>query len=391
MNCMRPVAASTALFVLMCAGCSAGPPARTASSACQGPAVPTMGPSIRPGTSALWTERIAERGNPAGPVSDRAVDPATGAAYALVSRTRTPERGPYVLECTELGTGSVRKGPRFPVGYLSVAAGYLWVYGPASARSQPRVSQVDLGNLHLIRTIHLPTAPAPGHSSVVVAAGPAGSVWIGSSRALLRMDATTGAALARVTLPAGLTVSDISVDPGGGHLYVSLAHLVNGGLGGNEVFEYDARSGRRLAVADSGLITDSVAGAALTAVPGGVWASFRTGMLGVTIHLRQSDLAMIAPPGPGIALAPASGIFHWPMYATTVYGGGALWLATQTGIVACLNPRTGTVVAREQVPPARLIYQLLAADPVTRQVFAVDSRGLVRISPPGRCWATPPT
>jgi hypothetical protein len=146
-----------------------------------------------------------------------------------------------------------------------------------------------------------------------------------------------------------------------------------------------------VAVAASGLITDSVAGAALTAVPGGVWASFRTGMLGLTIHLRQTDLAVIAPPGLGIAQTPATGIFHWPMYATTVYGGGALWLANQTGIVACLNPRTGKVRAREKVLQGRLIYRLLAADPVSRQVFAVGARGLVQISPPRRCWAAPST
>jgi hypothetical protein len=49
-------------------------------------------------TPASWTERIAERGSPAELVSDQAVDPATGVAYALISLTRTPVRGPYVLE-----------------------------------------------------------------------------------------------------------------------------------------------------------------------------------------------------------------------------------------------------------------------------------------------------
>jgi hypothetical protein len=61
------------------------------------------------------------------------------------------------------------------------------------------------------------------------------------------VDAATGAVLARAMLPTGLAVSDISVDPGRGHLYVSVAHLVNGGIEGNEVFEYDARSGRQRA------------------------------------------------------------------------------------------------------------------------------------------------
>lgn len=136
--------------------------------------------------------------------------------------------------------------------------------------------------------------------------------------------------------------------------------MVSGGVEGNEALEYDARSGRRLATASSGLITYSVAAAALTAVPGGVWASFRTGMMGLTIHLRQQDLAPVAPPGPGIEWQPATGVFHWPMYATTAYGGGALWLANQVGIVACLDPQTGEVRASERVRQSQLIYRFLA-------------------------------
>ncbi|HEY3036361.1 MAG TPA: hypothetical protein VGJ54_17105, partial [Streptosporangiaceae bacterium] len=351
MSGMRALAAGAALVALTCGGCSARSPARTQPVACLGPAL-TSTPSMQQRTPVLWTERIAERESQAEPVSDQVVDPAIGVAYALISRTGTPARGPYVLECTEMRAGVVRTGPVLPVGHLAIASGYLWVYGAAGGGSQPRVSQVDPRTLDPIRPVRLPAVPARTYPAVAVAAGPGGSVWIGSFRALLRVDAATGAVLVRVRLPAGLAVSDISVDPGRGHLYVSVAHLVNGGIEGNEVFEYDARSGRRLAVAASGLVTDSVAGAALTAVPGGVWASFRTGMLGLTIHLRQDDLAVIAPPGPGIAQTPAISVFHWPMYATTVYGGGALWLANQTGIVACLDPQTGKVRAKERLAQA---------------------------------------
>ncbi|HUY45244.1 MAG TPA: hypothetical protein VMV92_05915 [Streptosporangiaceae bacterium] len=394
MSCLRALAAAAALFALICAGCSARSPARARPVACLGSA-PARTPPAQQGTPTSWTERTAARESQAQPVSAQAVDPAIGLAYDLISRTRTPASGRYVLECTELRTGTVHQGPALPVGHLAIASGYLWVYGAAGSGAagsgaQPHVSQVDPRSLGLIRSIRLPAVPAPDYPMMAIAAGPGGSVWIGSFQALLRVDATTGAVLARVSLPAGLAVSDISADPGRRHLYVSMAHLANGGIQGSEVAEYDARSGRRLAVAVSGLITDSVAGAALTAVPGGVWASFRTGMLGLTIRLRRSDLAMTVPPGQGIAQAPATGLFHWPMYATTVYGGGALWLATQTGIVACLNPETGKVRAAERVPQARLIYQLLAADPVSRQVFAVGARGLLRISPPRRCWSAPP-
>jgi hypothetical protein len=210
-------------------------------------------------------------------------------------------------------------------------------------------------------------------------------VWIGSDRTLLRIDARTGEHLAAATLPTGLLVSDIAADPAGGDLFVSAARLVGGGMGGLVMLEYDARSGHRLAVRSAGLLRDSAAGAWLTAVPGGVWASYRTGMLGLTVHLSQHGLRMIAPPGPGIASHPANGVFHWPMYETAVYGGGVLWLANQVGIVACLDPRTGRVIAAERVSQSQLISEF-AVDQARRAIIAIDNRGLARITPPGQCW-----
>ena len=132
--------------------------------------------------------------------------------------------------------------------------------------------------------------------------GPAGSVWIGYAQSLLRIDTATGAVLARATVPAGLAVSDVAVDPTGRYLYASFAHLVGPPLSGGgqaaqgaAVSEYDATSGGLLTSITTGLITDSVSGAKLVAVPDGVWASLRTGMMGFTILLRQGDLATIAP------------------------------------------------------------------------------------------------
>ncbi len=324
-------------------------------------------------------------------VAAHAVDPAAGVAYALVSRALRLLHGPYVLECTGLRTGAVRKGPVFPAGgvvlvnSVVVASGYLWVSRIPPGTARPVVSQVDPRSLAIIRSFRLPTAPA-FYPQIAVAAGPAGSVWIGSFQTLLRIDPATGSVLASLKLPPHLTVSDISVDPAHRHLYVSMAHVVRGGVEGNLVAEYTAQSGRWIAVAATGLVTDSVAGSALTAVPGGVWVSFRTGMLGLTIHLRQRDLAMVSPPGPGVALTPANGIFHWAMSATTLYGGGALWLANEGGIVACLNPRTGKVRAIERMPQPRGTIDPLAASRASGQVFAAGDHGLVQVTPPQQCW-----
>lgn len=198
----------------------------------------------------------------------------------------------------------------------------------------------------------------------------------------------TGTPLTRVTLPPGLADSDVSVDPAGATLYVSAAHVAQGAArGGLVMLEYDARNGRELAAASGGLIRASVAGAELTAVPGGVWASFRTGMMGLTIHLGANGLRMIAPPGHGIALGRLPGVFDWAMYEATAYGGGALWVANQAGIVACLDPATGEIRASEHLSQPQLIYQLEAIDPASRMIFALHIGDLLQITPPRGCWS----
>jgi hypothetical protein len=211
------------------------------------------------------------------------------------------------------------------------------------------------------------------------------TVWIGSYRTVLRLDVATGAPLARLTLPRGLVIGDISVDPAHRTLYVSAAQgALDGGISSLALLEYAARPGRLLAAASGGLLRSSLAEAALTAVPGGVWVSFRTGMLGMTIHLRRDGLRMTAPPGPDIGLRPANGLFHWGMFAATSSGGGALWLVNQMH-VACLDPRTGRVRASEPAAQAKnlMIFQSLTVDPVRHVIYG----GLRQFTPPRRCWS----
>jgi len=402
-----------ALLALLCAACSAETPegpaatrpaakpaARTTigepvpiatarRSACTAAgSVPVTSPVRR--SAASWPERLLLRQRPAELVSDQVISPATDTAYTLISRTGAPMRGPYILECTGLRTGAVHTGPSFSVGSLGLVSGYLWVYGTPGPGSPPAISQVSPATLARIRSIRLPRGPA-NFVRPTFAAGPDDSVWIGYARTLLRVDAATGAVVTRVTLPPGLDVSNLSADPARTTLYVSAARAVRGGFEGLVMLEYDAGLGRRLAAASGGVLRYSVAGATLTAVPGGVWVSFRTGMLGLTVHLRRTGLRMIAPPGPGIARSRGNGPFHWPMFEVTVYAGGALWLANQLGILACLDPRSGTVRASEQIGrspgfASQLIYSLRAIDPVSRAIYAYNQRGLVQIAPPHRCW-----
>ncbi|HEX3455040.1 MAG TPA: hypothetical protein VHS03_10465 [Gaiellaceae bacterium] len=289
-----------------------------------------------------WPEQRSLRANPNA--ESQAVS--GGFFYSLVSQ-RPGGHGPFVLERTSMATGVVQKKRRVSFDDLSVASGRLWL-SHSCARQQELV-EVDPQQLARILMIALPRA-STRCPSLAVASGRRGSVWIGTERTLLRVAVATGKTVLRVTMAPRLQISDIAVDPAGGRLYVSASHAVGGGgIEGDVIFEYDALSGRLLAHVDRGPITYSVAGAALTAVPGGVWVSFRTGMLGATLHLRERNLTL-APPGAAVFDEPATGVFHWAMWGETIYGGGALWLANQEQVVACIDPATGKVRARMRFP-----------------------------------------
>ena len=392
MNEHRAVAATMAVLIVTGAGCSTSVPrpvvhhpANSAASARTRPCPPSLPMHRRESTP--WPSRMVLRESPTDAASSQVVDPGAGAVFLLASTTNTPGNSPWVLCQISLATGAVRLGKTFRAGGLAMASGYLWAYPGAGPTAQPVVSEVNPVTLARIRPIPLPRAPANFGLPAAVTAGPMGSVWIGYYRTLLRVDAATGRALARVTLPPGLAVGNNAVAASGTSLYASATHVAkDGGMAGLVVLQYDARSGRRLAEASDGLIRYSVAGADLTAVPGGVWASFRTGMMGLTIHLGANGLPMITPPGPRIGLTPPTGVFHWPMDAATSYGGGALWVANEAAIVACLDPRTGTVRGSEHLPQFQGNSGFEAIDPAARTIFAFGDGGLLQITPPRRCW-----
>jgi hypothetical protein len=315
----------------------------------------------------------------------QAFDLATDVLYALVLQNPARAGGPYTLQATDLRTGVVRRGESYPLTGLSLVSGYLWVHGWPSAGTPPVLLQVGVGTLRTVRSVSLSRVSwASG-----VAPGPAGSVWVGAYRTLLRMSVSTGAVLARAVLPAGLGLSDMAADPDGAYLYVSAAHVVAGpAMYGAVLLEYSARTGHLLAETDRTPISYSVAGAELTAVPGGVWVSFRTGSLGRSVLLSERSLATIIAPGSDGS--PGS-VYYWPMSSSSVYGAGALWVTTQTGLVACVNPATGQVRASELVTSqAAQLSGLLAADGAARQVFGLVANdgygGLVSLSPPRSCW-----
>jgi outer membrane protein assembly factor BamB len=239
--------------------------------------------------------------------------------------------------------------------------------------------------------VSVPVSGVPGPAGVTP--GLAGSVWAGEGRVLVRVSARTGAVLARVTLPSGLSLTSLAAGPGGTYLYAAAQRLRPLGT---VVQEYSVSTGRLVAQSGMGPLTWAISGAWLTAVPGGIWVWFRTGMLGQSVLLRAGSLVLRSRPSEvfGGADSPVTGngtVYYWAMGSAAVYGGGALWVTTDGGLVACVNPATGTVRAEETVTAqeGQLAVMLTAdqgADAVSVVVSVTGYAGLVTIRPPRTCW-----
>lgn len=361
--------------------------------------VTVTSPSARPVTwRAPWPERVILPEDASLADASLVLDPAAGVLYALVApKTPTSQYAPWVLESIDLRTGRVRRGESYQGASVALAAGFLWVYvdpGPGRPLVLDEVSQRTLATIRSV--------PMPGPlDQAGVAAGPAGSVWAGMGRTLLRVSASTGAVLARAVLPVGLELTDLAAGPGGENVYAAAARLSL--PGGAVVLEYSAGAGglRLLAQFDGATLKWSGGGALLTAVPGGVWVYFRDGMGGQSGLLSARSLSVISGFATEVSVAdsPVTGpgtVYNWFSSSVSVDAGGALWVATP-GLVACVNPVTGQVRAEEMAPSSQpLDISAMAADRASRQVVAVISTisnttgvttiRVVSITPPRDCW-----
>lgn len=329
-----------------------------------------------------WPQRVLWQENATEMYAEQVLDQTADVLYTLAPATNSASQVPNALRATDLRTGQVRRGAGSYQQYgLALAAGYLWVYGSNV------LDEVDPRTLGTIRSITLPRAvfaAAPYNQVASVAAGPPGSVWVGTSRALIRLATATGAVLSRIAVPAGLDLDDVDDVPGSAYLYAAAQRTQP--TFGAVVLEYSAATSRLLARTSAGPLPFSLGGAGLTAVPGGVWASFRTGMDGQSMLLSAPSLRIRSGPP-----WPAESLYSWTMGSTSVYGGGALWVMTDDGLRACVNPATGKAIAEQMVMSSTAQPAIvLGADKATGQVIALilsdDSAAVVGISPPRACW-----
>jgi hypothetical protein len=366
------------------------------------PVTAATGPPGRPVTSQPpWPERgivLAEGNDPPLSFSGQVLDPAAGVLYALVPATVASPSRPSILQAIDLRTGRVRRGESYQQAYaLALASGVLWVSGYSGAGGHPVLVEASPGTLATIRSVSM---PGPSTLAWVVAPGPPGSVWAGAGRTLLRVSASTGTVLARAVLPAGLYLTALAAGPGGENVYAAAGRRPK--PYGAVVLQYSAGTGRLLAQSDGATLKWSAGGAWLTAVSGGVWVSFRTGMLGQSGLLSARSLSVVSgfPTAFSPRDSPVTGIgtvYSWAMGSDSAYGGGALWVATTGGLLACVNPVTGQVRAQEAVTSGQALdVYAMATDAVARQVVAVTSTTsnttgfttitLLTITPPRDCW-----
>lgn len=373
-----PAAAlACAIAVAACGADVAAPDRPPASPPAAATATSQASPrSALAAVGAPWPQRVILREDAALQDASQVLDPAAGVLYALAPGAS----GSYVLQAIDLHTGRVRRGASYRVSGLALAAGYLWVYGQAKAGRPSVLDETSPRTLATIRSLSV-----PGNDEPAPAAGPAGSVWAGAGRTLLRVSVRTGAVLARAVLPPGLELTALAASPDATTLYAAAAQLNPGGA---VVLEYTASTGRRLAQAAGGALKWSAGGALLTALPAGVWVWFRTGMLGLSGLLSKRSLNVVA--GLSTTLdageSPATGIgtiYDWAMGSSAAYTGGALWVTTNGGLVACVNPATGRVRNQERVTSQPIE---VAPDPAARQIVVVGDTGVVAITPPRDCW-----
>jgi hypothetical protein len=299
---------------------------------------------------------------------------AAGTDFALESANAGAT---WRLRRTALSSGRVTFGPRFPVDSIGLGGGYAWVYGAESGAHGATIFKLYQVNPSTLTVTRSRTLSSAQNTSGFMGFSPdgKGDIAVGFLRSVLIINARSGATVGRLAVRRGLEVSDVSVQ--GRFLYVA----ANGPDGGSVVFEYNARNLRQRASNGRRPLTFSVGGARLTAAPGGVWVSFRTGMLGQTVLLRQHGLRFVTLPGSG----KPGDLFDWVMTATTEFAGASVFLAKEGGQIGCMNPGTGHIRARGSVPALASTAELVGAAKDGRVLYGWSLRGIIAITPPSAC------
>lgn len=325
-------------------------------------------------SAAGWRAHIVLREPSRLGIENQVVDGRTRTVFAL---SAIHHGSAFRLHRMPLARGRATTGPTFPVNEIALGAGSVWIFGarPASpAAVSLLLYQVNPATLHIVRLWQL-SPPRRIGGFVGFSAGRNGTVWVGFLRTILHINARTGRTVGRIKIGRAHSITDVAVDPAGTHLYV----VETTRIGGAVAAEYSTLTGRLLAVNGRSPLKFSVGGGHATAVPGAVWISFRTGMLGQTVLLKQKGLRLVKLP-----VTPGS-LFAWPMFASTEFAGHALFLARVDGKIGCMEPRTGHVLSRGRISQLNGGGELIGSAEAGRVIYATAPAGVLAINPPAAC------
>ncbi|MGH9128622.1 MAG: YncE family protein [Acidimicrobiales bacterium] len=335
------------------------------------PTMPTTTSSTAPspGKASAWATLATI---PVGPLVTLVGGP--GAVYALPSDVGFDHTVPLPVQVVRVAVPSRAETESKPItgaSAMAVSGNSLWVVASSDVGATNltvTLDQLDATTLTLRRSIHLSADPISRPETI--AAVPGGPLWVGIGKHLYRVDPAKGTVTATFTAPGYL--AGLAVSPDDTVLYAAGAQANGAGL---TVTERNAVSGATLATASH---PESVVGGSVSATTAGVWASFRTGMLGDTIFLRRADLRQVVPSA-GMTLNLASRLVAAMGVQGTV-SHGVLWLSNfQT--LACADPTTGQVRSSEQLKVG--VAGQVVASPGA--IYVVGGPGIEVIAPPRAC------
>jgi hypothetical protein len=390
---MAPAVLTTvALLVSACGGANSSTETRPVSRSTVPPTTatlplptPTTSPPSPPATtitkvfSNQWPQRTIAT------VSGEAQDiaPTSNGVYWLANNNaQSVSLTPTTVFRYNPTTGRILKGPSSITGLvgspaLTVTGGWVWIV--AGVGDDIVAEQLDPSTLALhakeslpVRnTLFPPFRPVPNLTATVD-----GPLWVAGGEDLWALNPATGAV--ETEFDTGNEIASMSTDPSGNLLYTGGQTTAAGGM---SVTQYNAQTGEELERSDQ---QDAISVGTVAATSGGVWVSYRTGMLGSSLELSANGLRLIFPP-PDVD--PCSHTKYCDIMGVWAsVSDGTVWLTNlgpnNSGTLTCADSTTGAVPASEETGVA--VVGPIASGQL---LYAVTlSGGVVVITPPAACF-----
>ena len=275
--------------------------------------------------------------------------------------TRATSRGAPLAACTEA---------------IAVAGGSVWALEVTGTSLV--VASLDPRTLAVGQSETFPqTTRDPAcalQACAALAGGPGRDLWVSNGGEVWRLDPASGAVESSF-VPVS-TVAALAPGLTGEVLYTSGADPTGGGAA---VDEYAVASGTLVGRATLTQCLQS-GPAQLAAGSSDVWVSCRTGMAGTASELSRTGLAAVSHP---VTPTGSNGPFFHMMGVTVETSDGPLWLSS-AGDLACADPATGTLLAKETLPTSFTFGAHAATG--GHLYAAVGNTGVVSVSAPVACF-----